>query len=141
MALTQIYTGRSVYVPDFMEGPFPLFVAAGCRVGNLPFLFDALLDTESEWCVMRADIARLFRSPAPVTPSEVLSTRFGSLVGHFERAPITFPAVEGELMTLDATWFISEEWPGPMVIGWKGCLERMRFALDPGDASFYFGDL
>jgi hypothetical protein len=33
------------------------------------------------------------------------------------------------------------EWPGPMVLGWKGCLERIRFGFDPNVESFYFADL
>jgi hypothetical protein len=44
-------------------------------------------------------------------------------------------------MEVDATWFIASDWPGPMVIGWRGCLERMRFALDPGHDTFFFDEL
>ena len=44
-------------------------------------------------------------------------------------------------MRVAGTWFVSEDWPGPNVLGWKGCLERMRFALDPSDESFYFAEL
>ena len=29
-------------------------------------------------------------------------------------------------------------WPGPIVIGWKGCIERMRFGIDPFEECFYF---
>ena len=42
---------------------------------------------------------------------------------------------------MDATWFVAPDWPGPSVIGWRGCLERMRFALDPGEEAFYFSEL
>jgi hypothetical protein len=41
----------------------------------------------------------------------------------------------------EATFFVSPDWPGPMVIGWKGCLEWIRFALDPGEDAIYFGEL
>ena len=54
---------------------------------------------------------------------------------------VEFLATEGDNVVVEATWFISEDWPGPAVIGWKGCLERFRFALDPSDDSFYFGSL
>lgn len=140
MALTQTYSGRALYVADFLERPHRLFAAISCRIGQLPFRFEGLLDTGSEWCVMRADVARRFRPPLPGAEATVMLTRFGSIVGHVQRVPITFPALEGEELTVDATWFVSEEWPGPMVIGWKGCLERIRFALDPSDESFYFGE-
>jgi hypothetical protein len=44
---------------------------------------------------------------------------------------------------IEATWFISPDWPGPLVLGWKGCLERLRFALDPTPEEewFYFGPI
>jgi hypothetical protein len=34
-----------------------------------------------------------------------------------------------------------DNWFGPIVIGWSGCLEGFRFALDPtpGHEHFYFG--
>jgi hypothetical protein len=27
------------------------------------------------------------------------------------------------------------------VLGWKGCLERIRWAIDPAEEIFYFGSL
>ena len=77
--------------------------------------------------------------PDPSAPR--MWTRFGLINGRLERVRVAFPAEEGDTFELDATWFVSAEWPGPAVIGWKGCLERMRFAFDPATDSFYFGDL
>ena len=51
---------------------------------------------------------------------------------------LTFAASEGQPLTIQATCFVSTEWPGPMVIGWKGCLERMRFGFDTTAELFYF---
>ena len=51
---------------------------------------------------------------------------------------VTFVGVEKEELPIDATWLIIEDWPGPTVLGWRGCLERMRFAVDPLDNWFYF---
>jgi hypothetical protein len=31
------------------------------------------------------------------------------------------------------------DWPGPTVLGWRGCLDRFRWAIDPDDEVFYFG--
>jgi hypothetical protein len=70
-----------------------------------------------------------------------LHSRLGTFPGRLERAPLRFPATAGDTVELEATWFISNEWPGPVVIVWKGCLERIRFALDPGKDEFYFGAL
>ena len=54
------------------------------------------------------------------------------------RLQLTFEAEVGGPLDLDATWFVAPDWPGPMVLGWKGCLERIRFALDPTQEWFYF---
>jgi hypothetical protein len=54
---------------------------------------------------------------------------------------VLFLATDGEPLSVDAICFTSESWPGPFVIGWKGCLERMRFGLDPSEEAFYFGSL
>jgi hypothetical protein len=70
-----------------------------------------------------------------------LHTRFGVIEGQLVRTELGFHADEGAIVDVEATWFISDDWLGPPVIGWKGCLERIRFALDPGDESFYFAEL
>ncbi|MCP4627568.1 MAG: hypothetical protein GY850_29240 [bacterium] len=49
----------------------------------------------------------------------------------------------GDDLTIESTAFVSEEWEGPTVLGYRGFLERIRFALDPGlipgEQIFYFG--
>ncbi|MCP4104714.1 MAG: hypothetical protein GY749_04125 [Desulfobacteraceae bacterium] len=63
--------------------------------------------------------------------------------GALHRMNISLPAYSGDDLTVESTVFISEEWEGPIVLGFKGFLERIRFALDPGIAAgeqfFYFG--
>jgi hypothetical protein len=76
-----------------------------------------------------------------VRGSASLQSRFGTIRGEWIRVPLILLASEGDELPVEATWFVSADWPGPLVIGWKGCLERLRFALDPGHESFYFGDL
>ena len=66
-----------------------------------------------------------------------MHTRFGLLEGFLARAPVTFAADRD--LVVDATWFISSEWNGPVVLGWKGCLERMHFAFDTVGELFWFG--
>jgi hypothetical protein len=61
--------------------------------------------------------------------------------GQLARIPVTLFASEGESLTVEATWLICPDWPGPVVIGWKGCLERLRFAIEPGEEGIYFGRL
>jgi hypothetical protein len=142
MRIGQDYAARAAYLPEYHDGTHRLLVAVTCRIGELPFVTRALLDTGSEWCVLPGSLARrLGCDLAPTASMPRLHTRFGMLAGRLERISMTFVPEEGEPVETDATWFVSPDWPGPTVIGWKGCLERMRFALDPTDDSFYFAEL
>jgi hypothetical protein len=142
MSLVQEYLGRSGYASDVTYAGQLMFVTVGCRLGALPDRLDALLDTAAEWCVLTLKVAtELGLLPIAGSEPAVLSSRYGTLRGELVRIGIEFPAAEGMYLQVDATWFVSEEWPGPLVIGWRGCLERFRFALDRGDESFYFAEL
>jgi Aspartyl protease len=140
MNLTQTYAGRSRYYADRMHDQHLLFVSVACLLGNRRV--DALIDTGSQWCVLTTQLAD---DLGVLSQSELLHTRlhtlFGSLSGRLVRFPVSFHADDGVMVDVDATWFVSDDWPGPPVIGWKGCLEQLRFALDPGDESFYFAEL
>jgi len=70
-----------------------------------------------------------------------LLTRFGRLTGNLLRFRTFLVASEGESVEIEATWFVCTDWPGPMVLGWRGCLERIRFGFDPGEEIFYFAEL
>lgn len=72
----------------------------------------------------------------------------GSWVGGFlYRLTVEFTAEIGESLQTEVTAFVSdidwqESWGNlPAFIGLSGCLERMRFAVDPGSDTFYFGSL
>jgi hypothetical protein len=131
------------------EGPFGrLFVAVSCFVGGQTSPLLALLDTASEWCMMPMETAIDLGYDLRAEGAVRIRTRFGIVTGRLEVAPVEFRSeleptsgTAPRVLTIDATWFVSEEWPGPAVIGWKGCLERMRFGLDPGHDLFYFAEL
>jgi hypothetical protein len=60
------------------------------------------------------------------------------------RVPVTLLATAGEPLTFEATAFVpelehGETWPLPSYLGWQGCLDRIRFAVDPADEVVYFG--
>jgi hypothetical protein len=140
--MEQSYTGRSRDYPDHKDDGHRLFVAVLCLVEDLPTPVYALLDTASQWCVLPSALAtELGFSLEPDLTHFPLHTRFGALSGRLEGVALRFPADEGERLRVEATCFVTADWPGPMVIGWKGCLERMRFGLDPRDDSFYFAGL
>jgi hypothetical protein len=67
-------------------------------------------------------------------------------VGDLHRLIITLLAEKGESLELEVTAFIPrldprEEWQKPSFLGLQGCLEFLRFAVDPGTNAFYFGPL
>jgi hypothetical protein len=98
-----------------------LLVMIPCEVGEMSAPVQALFD--------------------PGLTGAALQTRLGTISGSIERISLRFPAIEGASLEIDATCFISPDWPGPTVLGWRGGLERMRFALDPNDNWFYFAEL
>lgn len=70
------------------------------------------------------------------------------LRGNLRRLDVILSANEGNSVRIDATVFIpdltqgifdSDFLPVPL-IGLLGCLERVRFAVDPSDETFHFGD-
>jgi hypothetical protein len=96
----------------------------------------------SEWCILAASVAeRLGYEPDPLGWVLPLHSRFGRVEGCIERIPVRFRSTDGATVEVQATWFVSADWPGPTVIGWKGCLERLRFAFDPNLDWLYFGEL
>ena len=137
--MTQDYTGKRPYDTDREAVTGRLLVSVICLIEQIPDPVDELLDTASEWCILPPFFAtRLGFDVGNGEGTIVLSTRFGALHGQLGRVSVTFDASEGEPLTLQTTCFISEEWPGPMVIGWRGCLERMRFGFNTDEEAFYF---
>lgn len=137
--MIQAYTGKLPYATDYQADPFRLLVAVTCFIEQMGEPVYALVDTASEWCLLSRSVSEELALDELFTGDPVaFSTRFGTLVGQLARVSVTFDATEGESLTLQATCFVSEEWPGPMVIGWRGCLERMRFGFDTVEEAFYF---
>ncbi|MDM8541408.1 hypothetical protein QUF90_09990 [Desulfococcaceae bacterium HSG9] len=106
----------------------------------------ALLDTGAEWSVIGGETAILLEEQlgSPIESSR-MSTRLGLIDGFLHHVNITLLAGQnsGDNLTVESTVFVSEEWEGPLVLGYRGFLEKIRFALDPGvvpgEQIFYFG--
>ena len=107
---------------------------------------DAVVDTGAPYPIIAPIIARqagLYNFP----PLEriTLFVRGIRLEGSVIRLNMKLIAEEGEDLDVDATAFIPdvEEFWGdfPSFIGQIGCLERIRFAIDPLTNTFYFGHL
>jgi len=108
----------------------------------------AVVDTGAPYVVCTSEIARSINLDPATSLAEIrLLIRGVSISGRLYRLPITFLARQGDDLTVDATAFIPNvEWEAswgslPSFIGLSGCLERMRFAVDPVSDTFYFGPL
>lgn len=128
-------------------GHWRLPVAVKCRIGSLKATDIALLDTGAEWSVIGGDIVETIQDDL-YSPTETfaISTRMGRIEGTLYRLEISLLAEHnwGRDITVDGSVFVSKDWPGPIVLGYCGFLERIRFALDPGsgpdnEQKFYFG--
>ena len=142
MALSQAYTGRTSYYTRHETPKGKLALAVAYQVGEDRVL--SLLDTGAECGIFPAELAAAlgYGDPTQGVPT-ILDTRYGRYAGHLVRIPTSIPADEGNGIDVDLTWLVIPDWPGPPVIGWGGCLERLRFALDPtpGEECFYFGPI
>jgi hypothetical protein len=137
----QVFTGRSSYRAGVETATGTLEVAVWCRPGIREEQDLAMVDSACPWCILPPSVAAELGYDLDAEGSTRLHSRFGLATGELIRLPITFDADEGEALEVEATWFVSPDWPGPMVIGWRGCLERMRFTFDPGGDDFYFAPL
>ena len=100
----------------------------------------AAVDTAAPWCIFRPVVANSWmRNLDPIPGPVVLSTRLGQFHGSLFRGLITVLASSGESLDVEATAFLTPEWPGPNFLGYQGFLQRIRFAVDPENNLFYFG--
>src|SRR4030042_2695793 len=140
--------GYAPFLANHTHGLHTLLIAVNCRIGDLEVTEFALLDTGAEWSVIDTDTARILGDQlGPFTESITLSTRRGRVRGGLHRLKITLLAEKncGSDLSIDGTVFVSEEWDGPIVLGYRGFLERIRVALDPGltdgQQIFFFGEI
>ncbi len=139
-------TGSAVFEAICEIDSWSVTVAVKCRIEPLEFSCPALLDTGAEWSVIGGNMAALLENRlGPPIRSLTMSTRLGTIFGELHRVGITLltDPGQGDELTVESTTFVSEEWDGPVVLGYRGFLERIRFALDsgvtPGNQIFYFG--
>lgn len=105
----------------------------------------AVVDTGGAYLIVDPEVAanlRLERDRAIDRDRVVI--RGLACNGDVHRVLVTFLATAGEPLSFEATAFVpeladGETWPLPSYLGWQGCLDRIRFAIDPVDEVVYFG--
>jgi hypothetical protein len=138
-------SGCSAFLVSTRVGQWRLPIGVKCRIGNLEVTDLALLDTGAEWSVIGGDTANILEDELGVpTESFTMSTRLGRISGSLYRINISLLAEDhGYDLIVESSVFVSEKWDGPIVLGYRGFLERIRFAIDPGvipgEQRFYFG--
>ena len=123
------------------ETPTRLYpLAVYCRLGTQKEEILSLIDTGSELSIIGAEIAEDLADdlgPRVFDQQITISSRFGSLVGYQHQLEIVFPSLRDfgtDLRVFGKVIVLEEDWPY-CVLGMGGCLESMRFAIEPSQFS------
>lgn len=108
---------------------------------------EAMVDTGGIYLLCHPQLAHQLNLETADFISGTLSILFrGALVqGRLYRLHVSLPADEGDDVSFEATAFVpqhyeEEQWGDlPSILGFHGCLERIRMATDPVSETFYFG--
>ena len=132
--------------------PEPQFAAVAVLVafGSMMPRF-SILDTGNSQTIIPKSLAQQLQMPlTPGSDKDHFYWHSGSAIPEFGRCPLTFVAnQEGQDLTLQAEVRVVEGWTLPPLLGMRGYLEKIRFAIDPIVAStednqagyFLFGEV
>lgn len=106
----------------------------------------AVVDTGAPYMICEPEIAEQLDLKRGESLGDCeLRTHLGLVDGCLYRMSLTLLAASpGASATLEVTLFVprAELWKdNPSFLGFHGCLERIRFAIDPATDNFYFGSL
>ncbi len=108
----------------------------------------AILDTAAPYSICEREIAeQIGFDPAEAIETTTIDMWAGEIRGTIYRANLALLADEGETVFLDTPVVVPEPKenqefaPGfpPSFLGLIGCLQSIRFAVDPFSETFYFG--
>lgn len=105
----------------------------------------AAVDTGGIYLVCDPEIGDLLDlNPADGLETPPLLIRGRKVQGALHRMYLTLLAEQGKSLEVEITAFVpqlepNEKWSLPTFMGLSGCLERIRFAVDPTTNRFYFG--
>ena len=137
---------KYVYRPvTELENTPRIFV--GVKIENIPT--EAVVDTGGVYLLCNPEIGELLDlDPASGLETKKLRIpRLGlDVPGTLHRLYLTLWAEEGKSLKLEATAFVPRFQLNklrelPSFMGLMGCLDRIRFAVDPTTDTFYFGGI
>jgi hypothetical protein len=117
----------------FRSAPEPTFLLDfDCYVGGVYLVCDPQI----------ADLLDL--DPSMGLETDLLSIRKTRVAGTLYRLSLTLLDEGGGSLQQEVTVFVPNLPPYevsdlPSILGWMGCLERLRFAIDPATDTFHFG--
>ena len=115
------------------------------EIGDIVSL--AVVDTAAPYLVCSLELSgQIDITRAAKLGSTEIRTHRGILRGSLYRLSLRFIATEGNSTEIEATAVLPDpdqsHWrDAPTFIGFLGCLERLRFAIDPPEEKFYFGPI
>lgn len=115
------------------------------KIGDV--LTSAMVDTGGAYLVCPPEYAELLNLDAADSLERIKLTipRYASgAKGNLYLVSLTLLAEDGHSCEQLVTAFVPKPLPGRSflpILGLEGCLEKLRFAVDPGDDTFFFGTL
>jgi hypothetical protein len=125
------------------ESDSSLRILIPVKIGNIET--QAVVDTGGVYlCCDKQTAQDLRLDPAVGLETLTLIGGMGKIRGSLHRISLTLVPDRGQGLELQVTAFIphqDEIWNLPSLLGFQGCLERLRFAIDMTTDSFYFGPI
>lgn len=127
--------------PENIRIVIPIIISGG----NEDITVRAIVDTGG-YCILNPRYANEINSPRLGLDLTQIWVRGVKYSGYMHLIPIKLYPFDGIGVEVEANVFVpklrdNEEWNLPNFLGYKGFLEKIRFAVDPDNSQFYFGAL
>lgn len=127
-------SGIAQYFPFHKVGAASLIIGVKCQLADQEYTEVALFDTGSQWSIIDGETAKIIEDHFSEPCGNIkIHTRYGKMDGTLRRLPIRLLADDdcGVNLNIDSTVAVVPDWPGPVVLGYNGFLEKIRFAIEP----------
>lgn len=133
------------FAPFWDSGQSAAKVLVKCKINDLNVVETARLDTGSTYTVVSNELVQIIDSELVEIGKGQLETWEGQIKGKLVKLNITLLAEGGgsDLLVEEALVLVSENYGGPVVLGYRGFLDKIRIAIDlgvrNGEQIWYFG--